>query len=416
MTMNSAAGSSTPLEELYMDLHQNPELSFSEHRTSALIAERLLALGLDVTTGIGGTGVVGVLTTGEGPVVMLRADMDALPVKEDTGLPYASTARGIDGNGTDVPVMHACGHDIHMAALLGALEQLVATRSQWSGTLIALFQPAEENGGGAQVMVDDGLYTKIPLPDVVLGQHVFPFPAGKLGAHPGPAMAAVDSLNVRMFGRGGHGSEPETTIDPVVMAAATVMRLQGVVAREVGAQEVAVVSIGSLHVGATSNIISDEARLGISIRSFDEGVRARVIDAVERIVTAEAMASGATTPPEFSYAERYPVTVNDPIASERTMAAFRAAFGEARMFDPGALTGSEDVGNLASAAGAPLVYWMLGGSDPEEYAAAESAGTIRSDIPTNHSPHYAPVMQPTLATGVEALVVAAREWLGRAAR
>ncbi|TFB55653.1 amidohydrolase [Cryobacterium tagatosivorans] len=414
--MNSAAGDKTSLEELYQDLHQNPELSFAEHRTSALIAERMLALGLEVTTGIGGTGVVGVLTTGDGPVVMLRADMDALPVLEDTGLPYASTARGVDGDGADVPVMHACGHDVHMACLLGAVEQLVAARAHWSGTVVALFQPGEENGGGAQVMVDDGLYEKIPVPDVVLGQHVFPLPAGSLGAHSGPAMAAVDTLNVRMFGRGGHGSEPESTIDPVVMAAATVMRLQGVVAREVGPQETAVVSVGSLHVGTKSNIISDEARLGLSIRSFDEGVRSRVLASVERIINAESMASDAPRPPEFSYAERYPVTVNDPIATARTTAAFRAAFGEERLFDPGAIAGSEDVGNLASAAGAPLVYWLLGGCDPGEYAAAEAAGTIRSDIPSNHSAYYAPVPRPTLATGVEALVVAAREWLGNPAR
>jgi hippurate hydrolase len=224
-------------------------------------------------------------------------------------------------------------------------------------------------------------------------------------------MASVDTINVRMFGRGGHGSEPETTIDPVVMAAATVMRLQTVVAREVSAQETAVVSIGSLHVGTESNIISDVARMGISIRSFNEEVRSHVLDSVERIIKAEAQASGAVVSPEFTYDGRYPVTVNDPKASERIIAAFRAAFGEARLFDPGALAASEDVGNLATAAGIPLVYWMLGGCSPEEYAAADAAGTIRTDVPTNHSPRFAPVIQPTIDTGVEAMVVAAREWL-----
>lgn len=409
--MTSDGSSTAHLEELYIDLHRNPELSFSEYRTAGIISDHMIALGLDVITGIGRTGVVGVMRNGEGPTVLLRADMDALPVAEDTGLAYASTARGTDSDGNDVPVMHACGHDIHMTCLIGAIERLVATQNQWSGTVIALFQPAEEYGGGAQTMVDDGLYQKIPQPDVVLGQHVFPFPAGSLGAHSGPAMASVDTVNVRMFGRGGHGSEPETTIDPVVMAAATVMRLQTVVAREVSAQETAVVSIGSLHVGTESNIISDVARMGISIRSFNEEVRSHVLDSVERIINAEAQASGAVVPPEFTYAGRYPVTVNDPKASERTIAAFRAAFGEARLFDPGALAASEDVGNLATAAGIPLVYWMLGGCSPEDYAAADAAGTIRTDVPTNHSPRFAPVIQPTIDTGVEAMVVAAREWL-----
>lgn len=413
--MNSADGGPPHLEELYQDLHRNPELSFSEHRTAGLISERMIALGLEVTTGIGRTGVVGVIRNGEGPTVMLRADMDALPIEEETGLAFASTAHGTDSNGRNVPVMHACGHDIHMTCLIGALEQLVATRTNWSGTVIALFQPAEENGGGAQAMIDDGLYQSIPQPDVVLGQHVFPFPAGSIGVHSGPAMAAVDSLNVRMFGRGGHGSEPETTIDPVVMAAATVMRLQTVVAREVSAKETAIVTIGSLNVGTESNVISGEARLGISIRSFDERVRTRVLNSVERIIRAEAQASGATEPPEFTYAARYPVTVNDPNASERTMSAFRATFGEARLFDPGASAASEDVGNLATAAGVPLVYWMLGGCNPKEYAVAEAAGTLRRDIASNHSSHFAPLVQPTIDTGVEALVAAAREWLGNAA-
>ena len=399
------------LEELYQDLHRNPELAFGEHRTAGIIADRLSALGLDVITGIAGTGVVGILRNGDGPTVMLRADMDALPVEEDTRLSYASVARGMALDGMSVPLMHACGHDVHVTCLIGATEELVASRADWSGTVLALFQPAEEGGGGADAMVQDGLYDRIPRPDIVLGQHVSPFPAGWVGAHSGPAMAAADHLDVRMIGRGGHWSEPETTIDPVVMLAATVMRLQTVVAREIGAHETAVVSVGSINAGTKSNIIPSFGTLGITIRSFSEVVRARLLGSVERIIKAEALASGAPVEPEISHGQSYPVTLNDPEATARLTEAFVRAFGKERTFDPGAIAGSEDVGVLATAAGVPLVYWMLGGCDEADYAAAEEAGTLRSDVPSNHSPSYAPVMQPTIGAGVDALVVAAREWL-----
>lgn len=405
------------LVALYRDLHSHPELAFGEHRTAAIVTDRLTELGFVVTTGIGRTGVVGVLANGAGPTVLLRADMDGLPVLEDTGLDWASTDTAIDHTGADVPVMHACGHDIHMTCLIGAAEELVGSRTEWSGTLIALFQPAEEHGGGAQVMVEDGLYEKIPVPDVVLGQHVLPLPAGMLGAHPGAALAAVDTMEVTLHGRGGHGSQPHTTIDPVVMAAATVMRLQTVISREVSPQETAVVTVGSLHAGTANNIIAEEATLGISMRSFSEEVRAQVLASVERIINAESLASGASKPPTIEWGERYPVTLNDPEATERTTAAFAAAFGEDSLFDPGALSGSEDVGNLATGATeakgspVPLVYWILGGSDPAAIAAARASGTVGTDIPTNHSPHFAPIAQPTIETGVRALVVAAREWL-----
>ncbi len=401
----------TALEELYYDLHAHPELSFAEHRTAGIVADRLNALGLEVITGIGRTGVVGVLANGAGPTVMLRADMDGLPVTEETGLPYASTVTTTDEHGHEVGVMHACGHDIHITCLIGAVERLLETRGEWSGTVVALFQPAEEHGGGAQVMVDDGLYEKVPKPDIVLGQHVAPAPAGTVGAHPGPAMSAVDAFDVTMFGRGGHGSRPETTIDPVVMAAATVMRLQGIVAREVAAVDTAVVTVGYMSAGTKSNIIPAEAKLGISIRSFDEEVRGHVVGAVERVIAAEAQASGAEREPSIEVTERYPVTVNDPDALERTKTAFRAVFGDDRVVDPGLITGSEDVGNLATAAGAPLVYWILGGTDPHAYAAAMAAGSLDHDIPSNHSPFFAPLPQPTIDVGVQALVVAAREWL-----
>lgn len=400
------------LDALYRDLHAHPELSFAEHRTAGIVEQHLTELGLEVHTGIGGTGVAGVLRNGDGPTVLLRADMDALPVRELTGLPWASTETVTDAEGTTVPVMHACGHDIHITCLLGAVEELAGSRDRWAGTVVAVFQPGEEHGGGAQVMVDSGLYDLVPAPDVVLGQHVTPLPAGMLGAHSGAAMAAVDTMEVTMHGRGGHGSRPETTIDPIVMAAATVMRLQGVVSREIAPQDTSVVTVGSLHAGTKNNIIAAEARLGISVRSFNEDVRARVLAAVERIIAAEAQASGAPKAPELEWGERYPVTVNEPDATARVNAAFAAEFGADSLLDPGALSGSEDVGNLATAVGAPLVYWMLGGGDPETVRAAMAAGTVDEDIPSNHSPYFAPLADPTIPTGVRALVVAAREWLG----
>jgi amidohydrolase len=400
-----------PLDELYRDLHAHPELSFEEHRTAALVAERMYEAGFAVMTGIAGTGVVAVLENGDGPTVLLRADMDALPVLEETGLSYASRARGSDPDGVDVPVMHACGHDMHTTCLVGAAERLIATREQWSGTLVAVFQPAEEREGGAQAMIADGLFDRIPQPDVVLGQHLNPLPAGVVGVHAGPFMAAVNTLHVRMFGRGGHGSRPQKTVDPVVMAAATVMRLQTVVAREVAPFDTAVVTVGTLHAGTKNNIIPGEAAMGLSIRSFDPVVGARLDASVRRIIRAESEASGAPREPEFRSGEVYPVTVNDPAASARVTDALRRRFGDERVIDPGVLMGSEDVGMLAAAAGVPLVYWLLGCVDPGLYAEAAAAGRLDEDIPSNHSAHFAPVIEPTLAMGVDALVAVAREWL-----
>jgi amidohydrolase len=408
--LQEIAGITVPLVEVYKDLHAHPELSLAEHRTAGIIADRLSALGIETITGIGGTGVVGLVRNGEGPTVMLRADTDGLPVLEDTGLDYASTARGTDPDGQDVPVMHACGHDVHVTCLLGATELLLRRTADWSGTLVVVFQAAEETGAGAHALVDDGLFDRVPKPDVVLGQHVAPAPAGIVGVHPGAAFAGADSFTVQLFGRGGHGSRPETTIDPVIMAASAVMRLQTIVSREVAGGETAVVTVGQLHAGSKNNIIADQATLGLSIRSASVPVRERVIDSVHRIVRAEAIASGAEREPEIVAEESFPVLVNDPAATARTVGAFRAAFGEERVIDPGAVTGSEDVGVLATAAGAPLVYWLLGGADGATFAAATAAGTVERDIPSNHSPHFAPVIRPTLDTGIAALTVAALEW------
>lgn len=399
------------LEAIYTDLHANPELSFQEHRTAGVVADHLRSFGFDVTTGLGTTGVLGVLANGDGPTVLLRADMDALPVEEATGLAYASTARGTDPDSNQVPVMHACGHDVHVTCLLGAAERLAAERSRWAGTVAVVFEPAEELGSGADEMVNDGLLDRMPQPDVVLGQHVAPLPAGFAAVHAGVAFASDDSLTIVLHGSGGHGSRPETTVDPVVMAASTIMRLQAVVSREVGASDGAVVTVGQVHSGTKNNIIPSEARLGLTVRTFDDAVRERVLAGIERIVTAEAAASAAPKDPEIITVGHFPRTVNDPAATERTAAALRSALGDGHVLDPGVVSGSEDVGVLATSSGAPLCYWLLGGADPVLFADFHETGRL-PDTPSNHSPHFAPVIEPTLSTGVTTLVAAAREWLG----
>jgi hippurate hydrolase len=399
------------LADLYRDLHAHPELSFAEHRTAAAIAERARALGLDVTTGVGRTGVVAVLRNGTGPTVLLRADMDALPVQEATGLPYASRERGRDPDGIDVPVMHACGHDMHVTWLLGALDVLVRERGEWTGTVLAVFQPAEELGGGAEGMVADGLFERFGRPDVALGQHVVPQAAGTVGYRAGPAMASCDGFEVRLFGRGGHGSRPETTVDPIVMAAAIVLRLQTVVAREVGAVEPAVVTVGCLRSGSKSNIIPAEAELRVSVRAFTEPVRERVLAAVERIIRAEAAASGAAVAPEIRPEGHFPVLVNEPAATERTIAAIGAELGADQVSVVQPVMGSEDFGVYGTAAGVPSCFWYVGGIDPRAYAEAVAADRVNEDIPSNHSPAFAPVIEPTLTAGVRAMVAAARAWL-----
>lgn len=407
LVQQEASALAAALAPLYRDLHANPELAFAEHRTAGIVAERIGNLGYTVTTGIGRTGVVGVLENGAGPTVLLRADMDGLPVLEETGLDYASVAHGTGPEGDEVPVMHACGHDVHVTCLLGAAELLVARRSTWSGTLIVLFQPAEEAGGGAQAMVDDDLYTKVPKPDIVFGQHVGPLPAGIVGTHAGPSFAGADAFDVTFHGRGGHGSRPQSTIDPIVMAAAAVLRLQTIVSREVAGTETAVLTVGTMHAGTKNNIIPDTARLGVNIRSYEPHVRTRVLESMERIVRAEATASGAEQEPDIEHVESFPVLVNDPESTNALTATFAAAFGPQRVIDPGLVTGSEDVGLLATAAEAPIVYWILGGIDPQAFAAAFASGRMEQDIPGNHSAKFAPLIHPTLDTGIAALALAA---------
>lgn len=399
------------LADLYKDLHSHPELGFQEHRTAEIVATRLTSLGFDVTTGIGKTGVVGVLKNGPGPTALLRADMDALPVKEDTGLDYASTVTATDQNGKTVPVAHACGHDLHTTCLLGAAQILSTDTASWSGTLLLVFQPAEELGAGSQAMVDDGLFDKVPRPDVVLGQHVAPLPAGKIAGHAGPSYAGSDSLRVRLVGKGAHGSMPENSVDPVVMAAETVLRLQTIVSREVPSTAIAVLTVGSIHAGDAANVIPGEAELQLNIRSYDSAVRERILSSVDRIVRGEAATAGAPEEPTVTEIERFPIVVNDPAALGKTLDAFAAWLGEDNILDPGAGAGSEDVGILATSSGAQLSYWLLGGTDPSRFTTGDMTDPALRTVPSNHSPHYAPVIEPTLTIGVSALVTATRTWL-----
>ncbi|WP_415395459.1 amidohydrolase [Rhodococcus globerulus] len=399
------------LADLYKDLHSHPELGFQEHRTAEIVATRLTSLGFDVTTGIGKTGVVGVLKNGPGPTALLRADMDALPVKEDTGLDYASTVTATDQNGKTVPVAHACGHDLHTTCLLGAAQILSTDTASWSGTLLLVFQPAEELGAGSQAMVDDGLFDKVPKPDVVLGQHVAPLPAGKIAGHAGPSYAGSDSLRVRLVGKGAHGSMPENSVDPVVMAAETVLRLQTIVSREVPSTAIAVLTVGSIHAGDAANVIPGEAELQLNIRSYDSAVRERILSSVDRIVRGEAATAGAPEEPTITEIERFPIVVNDPAALGKTLDAFDSWLGEDNILDPGAGAGSEDVGILATSSGAQLSYWLLGGTDPSLFTTGDMSDPALRTVPSNHSPHYAPVIEPTLTIGVSALVTATRTWL-----
>ena len=400
------------LEAIYKDLHAHPELSMQEVRTASIAAEKLAQAGYEVTTGLGKTGVVGLLRNGEGPTVMLRADMDALPIAESTGLSYASKAIAKDAEGNTVPVGHMCGHDIHVTWLVGAATLLARNRMDWKGTLMAVFQPGEETAQGARAMLDDGLAERFPTPDVILGQHVMVGAAGTLAGSAGPITSAADSLQIRLFGRGAHGSMPQASIDPIVMAASVVLRLQTIVSREIAATDAAVLTVGVLQAGAKENVIPDDAIIKLNVRTFDPGVRKHVLDAIERIVNAEAEASNAPRKPEITPLDRYPLNVNDEAASNRLADAFRDHFSADRVRHTGPAPASEDFGCFGTAWHAPSVFWFVGGNDPTAYAKAKAAGKL-NELPVNHSPQFAPVLHPTLETGVEALVVGALAWLAK---
>ena len=399
------------LEGLYEDLHAHPELSFAEHRTATILADRLQALGYEVTRGIGGTGVVATLSNGEGLTVLLRADIDALPVREATGLAYASSATAVNDDGESVPVAHACGHDMHATWLVGAATAFASHLDQWQGRLLLVVQPAEEIGTGADAMIDDGLYERFGTPTVALGQHVVPSPAGTVLHRSGPIMAASDALRITLHGHGGHGSSPHTTVDPVVMAASTVMKLQTIVSRGIDPGATAVVTVGTLHAGTKENIIPDTAVLTLSVRTFGPAVRDRVLASIERIAAGEAASYGAPTPPDVDTLYSFPATENDPSATAIVAAAFDAHFGAERSMQAPMATGSEDFGMFGRRGGYPSVFWFVGGTDPNLWDQAVAAGRVESDIAFNHAPAFAPVQHPTMEVGIEAMITAAQCWL-----
>ncbi len=389
-------------EALYMHLHQNPELSMQEHETSAEIARRLEEFGYEVQL-IGG-GVVGVLVNGPGMTVLFRADMDAMPVTEATGLPYASTKTVTDAAGSTVGVMHAYAHDAHVTCGLAAAELLARSRDAWSGTYIALFEPGEETAQGARSMVEDGLTHRVPRPDVAMAQHVLTSPpAGHVATAAGPVLSAGDSIRITVYGTGCHGSMPHLGVDPVVLAAAIVIRLQTIVSREIAPGEFGVVTIGSLQAGSRSNVIPDSAVLLLNVRTYDTAVRHAIVEAIERIVRAECMAARSPRDPDFEYYDQYPLTSNSSEVTEAVTTAFQTYFGDDRVHHLGRVPASEDFSIITDAFGTPYTYWGLGGVVP---------GTC--DYPI-HNPGFAPSIQPTLRTGTEAVVVAAMAYLGREA-
>lgn len=400
------------LEEVYKDLHRNPELSMCEFRTAKIAADYLEHYGYEVTREIGVTGVVGVLRNGEGPVVMLRADMDALPMAEATGLPYASDVVSRDEDGVEVPVCHSCGHDMHVTWLMGVARVLAENRATWQGTLLAVFQPGEEVGKGAQSMIDGGMLQRFPKPDIVLGQHVMVGPAGTVGHRSGTILSAGDSLKIKLFGRGAHGSQPQTSVDPVIMAASTVLRLQTIVSREISPQDQAVLTVGSLQAGTKENIIPDNATLKLNMRTYDEDVRDYMLGAIKRICCAECSASNAPREPEFTTINRYPLTVNDAQASTTLAEAFSSWFGD-RAYETAPAAASEDFSVFGRAWQVPYVFWFVGCTDPQVYEQAKAKRQINT-IPSNHSPQFAPLLNPTLRTGLEAMLCAAFAWFGTA--
>lgn len=405
----------TSYEALYKHFHSHPELSLQERETASTIASHLESLraGYELCTSIGGHGLVGVLKNGPGSTVLLRADMDGLPVLELTGLPYASKITMKDvADGIEKPVMHACGHDMHITCLLAAAEHLSRIKHAWSGTLIVLFQPNEERAAGAQAMIDDGLYyDKIPTPDYVLGQHVLPLRAGRVGNRKGVIMGAADSFKITLFGRGGHGSMPHRSVDPVVLAANVVLRLQTIVSREIDPSDMAVVTVGSVQAGSTENVIADHAILKVNIRTTSSETRDRVLAAMRRIVKAECEASNSPKEPLIEPTTRFPLTINNDNIAGALAASFTEFFKED--FDPEEppTNGSEDFSVLASSIGKPYNFWFFGGVDHELWDRAEKEGRLFEDVPANHSAYFGPTVQPTLKVGYEALCVAALTFL-----
>jgi hippurate hydrolase len=398
------------IEALYIDLHRTPELSLQEQKTAAKMADGLRRLGFEITTGVGGNGVVGVLRNGSGPTVMVRTDMDALPVEEKTGLPYASRVKVKDASGAEVGVMHACGHDVHMAAWIGTARLLAGAKQRWRGTLVMIAQPAEELVRGARAMLDDGLFTKFPRPDFAVAIHDFnDLPAGKVGYVSGYMLANVDTVDITIFGKGGHGAWPHTTVDPIVIAARTIVSLQTIVAREIDPIDSAVITVGSIHGGTKHNIIPDEVRLQLTVRSFKDDVRKHLLSAIERVTRAEAAAAAAPTPPAVKITAGASATYNDPKLTTRLVTALRRSLGEANVEEVSPKMGSEDFSEYGQA-GVPAVMLWVGAADPAKLEAAKASGT---SLPSLHSATFAPDRERTLRTAIQAETAAALELLGK---
>jgi hippurate hydrolase len=390
---------------LYVDLHENPELSSHEVQTAAKLAGRLRGLGYEVTEHVGGTGIVAILKNGAGPTVMLRTELDALPVEEKTGLAYASKVRTKNDAGQDVPVMHACGHDLHMASVLGTAEVMAHSKDSWHGTLMLIGQPAEETIGGAKAMLADGLLTRFPRPDVAVALHVGNLlPAGTVGIVPGVYNTNADSLRITIYGKGGHGAAPQTTIDPIVIAARTILALQTIASREVKPGEMAVVTVGYIHAGTKNNIIPDQAELGLTVRTRNAQVRKQVLAAIARITKAEAEAAGAPRAPLIEHNEATDLVYNDPALAQRMKGVLEAALGKDNVMIEEPIPASEDFSYYVEQ-GIPGFYFELGGADPGKFAEAKAAGTT---LPSNHSPLFAPDVDPALRTGIAAEVAVLR--------
>jgi hippurate hydrolase len=398
------------VESLYFDLHRNPELSYHEEKTAAKIADQLRKLGYDVTTGVGGNGVVGVLKNGAGPVVMLRAELDALPVPEKTGLEYASHATTHDDRGVEVPVMHACGHDLHMAIGIGTAALLVRNKDRWHGTFIYVGQPAEERIGGATAMLKDGLFTRFPKPNFVFAVHdTNGLPAGKVGYTPGFSAANADSVNVTIYGVGGHGSAPQQTVDPIVIAARTIVSWQTIVSREIDPQEPAVITVGSIHGGTKNNIIPDEVLMQLTVRSYKDEVRKHLLASIERIAVAEAQAAGAPKKPLVHIEEGVGAVYNDPQTTSRLADRMKKVLGDSNVELARPMMASDDFAEYRSA-GIPSVMLELGAVNPAKYDEAKKAN---QPLPGPHSPYFAPDREPSLKTGMEVEMAAILELMGK---
>lgn len=396
-----------PFIELYEHLHANPELSYQEFETSKRIAEELRAAGCEVTEGVGKTGVVGVLRNGPGRTVLVRSDLDALPVTEETGLPYASKVVARDDDDKPVGVMHACGHDIHMTCLVGSARWFADHKNLWKGTIVFVGQPAEEKVGGARAMLEDGLYSRFPKPDYALALHVAgDLAAGRVAYVSGPAMASSTSVDITVYGRGGHGAAPDQTVDPVVLSALLILDLQTIVSREIKPTDPAVITVGAIHGGTKHNIIPDLVHLKLTIRAYSDEVRARLLASIERRAHALAGAHGAPKP-SVTVGESTPPTVNTPMLVDRLVPVFRAALGESHVEAAEPVMGAEDFG-LYSAQGVPIFMFRLGSVHPDLVAASQREGT---PLPAMHSARYAPEPEPTIRTGIRAMTAAVLELL-----